>query len=478
MANALTIMNVLTNAVAVRKAPANLAAVHDRGNWWWPIVRESFSGAWQRNIEVRTDTVLTYSAVYSCITLIASDIAKLRLRLVQQDNDGIWSETESPSFSPVLRKPNRFQTRIKFFEQWITSKLIHGNAYILKVRDLRGVVVGLYVLDPCRVKPLVAPDGAVYYELKRDDLSGLSAESVTVPASEIIHDTMVCLYHPLVGVSPIFACGLAAVQGLRIQNNSAQFFGNGSNPGGVLTAPGTISDETAARLKEHWEKNYTGANVGKVAVLGDGLKYEAMTIAAVDAQLIEQLKWTAETVCSCFHVPPYMIGVGPMPSYNNVQALMMSYYTQALQSIIENIELSLDEGLGLTEKKEGVLYGTEFDLDDLLRMDTATKVKTTTEAILGGLFKPDEGRKKFDLKPVKGGDQVYLQEQNFSLAALAKRDQLDDPWASKRPEAPALPPSAQSNDNEEPEEDDAEEKALWIEFRLRRDLKALGLNAA
>src|SRR6185312_14046419 len=113
----------------------------------------------------------------------------------------------------------------------------------------------------------------------RDDLSGLHDDkNVVVPASEIIHDRMNCLFHPLVGLSPIYAAGLAATQGLHIQGNSATFFKNGSNPGGVLTAPGAISDETAARLKAAWATNYSGENAGKVAVLGDGLKYEAMAV--------------------------------------------------------------------------------------------------------------------------------------------------------------------------------------------------------
>ncbi|MNU03698.1 Phage portal protein [compost metagenome] len=74
---------------------------------------------------------------------------------------------------------------------------------------------------------------------------------MVVPAREIIHDTMICLFHPLVGVSPIYACGLAAMQGMAIQDQSAQFFANGSKPSGILTAPKSISDETAQRLKEH-----------------------------------------------------------------------------------------------------------------------------------------------------------------------------------------------------------------------------------
>src|SRR5690606_8918055 len=118
-----------------------------------------------------------------------------------------------------------------------------------------------------------------------------------IPASEIIHDRWNTLYHPLVGLSPVYAVGINALAGRKIIANSAKFFANGAQPSGVLTALGAISDDTAARLKEHWETNYTGDKVGRVAVLGDGLKYEQMTMTATDAQLIEQLKWTAETVC-------------------------------------------------------------------------------------------------------------------------------------------------------------------------------------
>jgi HK97 family phage portal protein len=394
---------------------AQSMAPTDRG--WWSLTKEPFAGAWQRNIQVSRETVLAHSAVYACITLIAADIAKLRPKLVEQDKDGIWTETTSAAFSPVLRKPNDYQNRIKFIEQWIISKLIHGNTYVLKQRDNRGLVTALYVLDPTRVKPLVAPDGAVYYKLGVDHLSGLTEPVDGAPASEIIHDLMVPLYHPLVGVSPIYACGLAAAQGLNIQNNSTKFFANSSRPSGMLTAPGKISDVTAARLKETWEQNYSGENVGRVSVLGDGLKYETMTMKATDAQLIEQLRWTGENVCSCYHVPPYMIGVGPAPTYNNIEALNQQYYTQCLQSLIEALELCLDEGLGLVDTP-GRSYGVEMDLDGLLRMDTATQYKAIADGIRGGFLKPNEGRAKIDLKPVAGGDTCYMQHQDYSLAAL------------------------------------------------------------
>lgn len=401
--------------------------VDTRGNSGWYRVFESFTGAWQRGVEIKRKDVTAFHAVYACTTLIAQDIGKLRPKLMQQLPSGIWAETTNPAYSPLLRKPNGVQTRIKFLEYWIACKLLAGNAYALKGRDNRGVVTQLYALDPQRVTPLVTETGDVYYRLKSDRLRGLEDE-VLVPAREIIHDPMVTLFHPLVGVSPIYACGLGAQQGVNIQNNSARFFANMSRPGGVLTAPGHIHDDTARRLKESWEERYSGANFGKTAVLGDGLKYEPITMSATDAQLIEQLKWTAEMVCSCFHVPPYMIGVGPMPTYNNIEALNQQYYSQCLQSLIESLELCLDEGLELVTPSQSL--GIEMDLSGLLRMDTATRFKAHSDAIKGGWYAPNEARRAEDLPPVEGGDTPYLQQQNFSLAALAKRD-ANDPFAKE-----------------------------------------------
>ena len=148
----------------------------DHRGGWFSLIREPFAGAWQRNISISVDTALTYSAVFRCISLISSDIAKMRVKLVRLTEAGVWEETENPAFSPVLRKPNRWQTHIQFFSNWVESKLVFGNAYILKERDARNVVTRLYVLDPQRVTVLVAPDSSVYYELRTDHLSNLQVE--------------------------------------------------------------------------------------------------------------------------------------------------------------------------------------------------------------------------------------------------------------------------------------------------------------
>lgn len=86
----------------------------------WQRIIEPFAGAWQRNIEFSHESVLTYAAVYACVSLIASDIGKLRIKLVEQTSPGIWDETTNVAYSPVLRKPNHYQTNIQFLERWMT----------------------------------------------------------------------------------------------------------------------------------------------------------------------------------------------------------------------------------------------------------------------------------------------------------------------------------------------------------------------
>ena len=440
----------------------------DRGGWY-PLIREPFSGAWQRNMEIDVDTASSFHADFACKTLIARDIAKLRVKLVEKDKNDIWSETTSPAFSPVLRRPNDYQTRNQFWECWVLSKLSRGNTYVLKVRDDRNVVTALHILDPTRVQPLVSDDGAVFYRLSSDNLAGI--EDIVVPAREIIHDRFNCLFHPLVGTPPVFASGLASMVAINGQKASALLFENASVPGGILTLPGEINQEEEQRFKEQWELRFSRSNLGRVAVMTGGVKYEKMTMTNTEVQMIENLKWSAEVVCSVYHVPPYKVGVGALPLSNNIQSLNVEYYSQALQAQLEEIEELLDAALGIGW---GVGLGTEFDTENLLRMDSITLVTTIQQAVGAGVMSPNEGRAKFDLKPVPGGAQPYLQQQNYSLEALAKRDAQDDPFKP----ATAAAPQQEQPAAEEPKAEDEEPAPKQFAPQFTRALQAVYREAA
>jgi len=411
---------------------------------------EFITGGWQHNlVPPMTDSVLAFSAVYACISLISSDIAKLRLKLSRRQSSGAWEEVESSSpYLSVLRKPNHFETRSQFVRSWIVQKLIHGNSYALKRRqDLRGMVTSLYMLDSTTTTPLVADNGDVFYRIGRDRLAAVREDDRIVPASEIIHDRMLAFWHPLIGVSPIFACGSSAAQGSAIQSNAESFFENRSMPSGLLIFPQAISQEQAAAIKAKFDTGYSGSNMGKFAVVSGDVKWQPMTVTASDAQLIEQLSWTVSDVARCFHVPPYKLGLQANVTFSNASQLNQDYYSQCLQTLIEDFESLLDEGLEL-----GTDLRTEFDLDGLLRMDPGTQADIDQKDLGSGVLAPNEARVRRNLAPVKGGEAPFMQQQMWQIGQLAERTPPTDAPAPAPTEPTPAPPPAEDVDEAEREE--------------------------
>ena len=83
--------------VEVQKA---LQAVRAQ-NTFWGYVRESFTGAWQQNFTASREETLSYFPIYGCVSLIAQDISKMGIDLIQKEGE-IWAKTTSAAFSPVL----------------------------------------------------------------------------------------------------------------------------------------------------------------------------------------------------------------------------------------------------------------------------------------------------------------------------------------------------------------------------------------
>lgn len=406
------------------------------GTWNSLFVQEPFSGAWQENKEITREDMTAFYAVFACISLISKDIGKMPV-LLKKKKEGVLVDALTPKeLVRVFRKPNHYQNWQQFNEQWTQSLLLRGNTYIFKVRDAFGELYRLVILNPDLVTTLVDDNGEIFYQLSNDRLT--QTDNVIIPASEIIHDRINALYHPLIGLTPIMACALASEQGISILRNSKNFFANGSRPGGVIEVPGPLDAEKAKDIKSKWDMNYGGANVGKTGLLSDGAKYVSIGMKATDSQLIEQLNMSARIVCTAFNVPPFKIGVTDVQGATKVSDLNEIYYSDCLQSYIEARENLLDEGLNLNDYKVEAF----LDLDVLIRMDSTSKIAYFKDGISAGIFSPNEARQKLGYLPVNGGESPMIQQQNFSLEALAKRDAKDDPFGkSDTSNQPAEPKS-------------------------------------
>src|SRR5690625_6497816 len=81
----------------------------------WRTIFEPYTGAWQSNDEIKVGDLRSFFAIYSCITLIAGDISKLRARVMAVDTDGIMVERNTPQ---ALRRANRNRSHSEFRHWW------------------------------------------------------------------------------------------------------------------------------------------------------------------------------------------------------------------------------------------------------------------------------------------------------------------------------------------------------------------------
>jgi HK97 family phage portal protein len=456
----LTILGALKNAATGK----SLHAVSGWRDGWRRII-EPYAGAWQQNQEETKGTILTYPTLYACLNRISQDIGKLPFVLKALQPDGTERAVENPAYSPVLKKPNHYQTAQQFREAWALSRMIHGNAYILKGRDERNVVTRLYVLDPCRVMPMISDSGDVFYKINYTTADNLLPENypgkeLIVPAREIIHDRLNCFHHQLIGVPPVCAAHWPTVKNLKILKSSAQFFGNNAQPGGILTAPAGMNEPDAEAVKAYWNTEYGGSNTGKIAVIGADMKFTAFAMKSADSQLVEQMRYSDEQICQPFGIPPFKIGIGSIPAGLGVDAINLLYYGDALSGPIESIENLLDEGLSIPSK-----LGIWMDIDPLLRMDVGKQAEVETKFVSGKIKTPDEARRRFNLAPTGGGDTLWGQHQDYPLGVLAERNDLN-------PVEPA-PPEPSDPDNDMKEEVRRLTADLWQRQALEATREAI-----
>lgn len=365
------------------------------------------------------DEARSHAAVYSCVNILSQEIGKLRIRVYREEKDGSRTPLDSGQVSTVLQKPNQYQTRSDFFLNMMSNLLYNGNAYAVAERDTNGRIIGLHPRPVNTTEPWIIPEtGEIFYSMIKIDLDDAlfqkAPENFLVPARDMLHLKLDTPGHPLVGVTPLTGCYYAVNQGINIQQNSTSFFKNMSRPSGILTTPNKLGDATAARLKESFGSRNSTENAGKVPVLDNGLTWESMTLSAADSQMIEQYNMSVSDIAMVYRVPLYMLGDLTKTTYTNVEQMQKGFQAGSLGFYTEHIEAALDGFFRLPANQF-----IEFDLDHAtIRTEFKNRMEGFSRAITGGVMKINEARRKEGLSPVEGGDEIYLQRQNWPLDLL------------------------------------------------------------
>jgi HK97 family phage portal protein len=332
--------------------------------WQWPWTRHDRAlfqvgdlpvASTYAAVPVNPSTAMQHSAVWACTNLIAGSISTLPLAAYRRgERDPL------PDLPPILRAPSAGWSLPEFLYALLRSLLVRGNAYGLIVdRAGAGLLPSqVELLAPERVG--VQVDGRVIYRIHGQEVD---------PAS-IWHVRAFTTPGQVEGLSPIGHARQAIGLGLGAEKYAAKFFGQSAIPSGVLTSDQDIRQERADQIKARWRDAHAGNR--DIAVLGNGAKFQAVTIPPEQAQFLETTQANVRTMARYFGVQPELIGAdsGNSLTYANVEQRAIDFLQFCLRPWLVRVEAALSALLSSTTT-------VKFNAAALVRTDLLTRYQAT-----------------------------------------------------------------------------------------------------
>lgn len=215
----------------------------------------------------------------------------------------------------------------------------------------------------------------------------------------------------LVGYSPIAMAKNAVGLAIATEEYGAKFFANGATPSGLLEYPGTVKDPE--RVRDSWNKGFSGGNSHKVAILEEGMKYTPISISPNKAQFLETRKFQINEIARIFRVPPHMVGDLEKSSFSNIEQQSLEFVKYTLEPWIVRWEQAISRALLRPDEKSK--YYPKFNVDGLLRGDYQSRMNGYATARQNGWMSANDIREleNLDKIPAELGGDLYLINGNM-----------------------------------------------------------------
>lgn len=392
---------------------------------------------------VRPQRAIQTSAVYACVRILAETIASLPLHIYKAGADGTVIKADNlPEYTLLHDEPNSYQTSYVWREQEMFQAALWGKGICEIQRDkMTGRVIGFYPIPAWEAQAELVKDGNALkkvWNVGGDKIDDRDVLHIPAPG-----------WNGLDGVSPIALHRASVTMTLNAEEFGANFFKNGTRLSGVLEHPGKVSSEAAARLRESWQQVYAGkANAGKVAVLEEGMKFNALSMPLADAQYLETRKFQVSDIARIFRIPPHMIGDLERATFSNIEQQSIEFVQHTILPWITRWEQELNRKLFAHSTVLKGRYFVRFNLAGLLRGDLNSRYRAYAIGRQWGWLSANDVRELEELNPIEGGD-VYLSPLNMVPADEAGEKETEP----KEPKDPAAPTDLATPSDQETDDD-------------------------
>ncbi len=378
---------------------------------------------------------LADSSFWSCLTDIVRTFGTMPWKLYRNDLPvkKEISDRNNP-YRFLMTNPAPYLNGVEWRMIMSFNFELFGQAMAIIVRS-GGAIAALLPVSP----NLLAP----FWRKEKDLLWRYTPTGQVFEDSDILRFTNVPT-----GYASVLDPSAYAKDVLEVARNEmalqAAYYKNGATVGGILTVPKGTSKAIKEELKAIIQGMYSGtANAHKSMVLEDNMKYEPIHLETGDiSKLKEVASMSQKEVFSRFYGPD-----------------AGATYANAEQKGIEKVKALLPRFIVWETAFDEILpynLTTKFNLNGLMRADSATQMNTICTGINNGLYTINEGRALLDYPPIEGGDAIRVP---LNYGKLNPDGTIDNPNASASTSPFDIPVEAKK----EPKElhrDNLEEKRL------------------
>lgn len=356
---------------------------------------------------IRGDYTLKNSElIFAAVSRIANALSAMPVQLFRASTPMRNDLNDIVGFSP-----NHNITSCNFFKTMEACRCTYGNAYAIKEFDPSGKLSGMSIADPSRITPILESDtGELWYKVTPDKGDAY-----------YLHNFYV-IYVPFIstngysGINPISVLLDTLRYNDEIQSFSASQLSKGVNAQIVIEAPANLGEQQKVEMINSFMETYRKTS-GNILLLESGVTAKTLNLSPVDAKLFEVEKIARSRVAMVYNIPPHLLGDYSDTSFSSQEQQMLEFLTLTMLPIVTAYEQELNRKLiSREDRKKGINF--KFNIESILRADSATRANIHQQAIRGGWMTPNEVRAEYGMANDPNGRKLMVSKDLTTLEWL------------------------------------------------------------
>lgn len=343
---------------------------------------------------IDNSTLATNETIFSVITRLSNSLASLPLKLYRN-----YDLASNQAADVLINGPNPNMTSFEFIRNLETTRNEKGNSYALIERDIRGQVARLTPLNPDYVEPVFDTDTAdLWYQV------------IGNQGTYYFHNMDILHFKHIIGSG-----GIKGISSLKVLTNTNDFDKAvrdfslkemQSAPNSfILKYAANVDMDKRQRVIDDFKRFYQ--DNGGILFQEPGVEIDPIERKFIAADIFTSERITRSRVANVFNVPAHMLNDSEGQSYSSMEQLMREFVQLTLMPIVRQYEQEFNRKLLSPAERQAGFY-FKFNVNALLRGDTATQSDYYMKGIRTGWLKPNEVRQLEDLPPEPGGEKLYL----------------------------------------------------------------------